>query len=206
MRRFMLPAALAAALFAGPAAHAQSGPALPKAPDRLPAPAAKPDEKTRPNTLESLFERLSAAKDEGEAQGIATLIERRWSRSGSDTADLLMSRAGEAFRDKEYGLAIELLDRVLTLRPAWAEAWHRRATAFYLLDDPVRAMSDLQQAIAREPRHFGALAGLGHILMANDDKKRALEAYRRAFAIHPHMEKLKDLIDRLKPDVDGVDL
>jgi tetratricopeptide (TPR) repeat protein len=208
MRRFFMPAALAAALVAGAAdARAQDRAPpdrAPKANERLPAPAAKPPE--RPNTIESLFERLSGAKDEDEARGIATLIERRWSRSGSDTADLLMSRAGEAFRDKEYGLSIELLDRILALKPDWAEAWHRRATAFYLLDDPVRAMSDLQQAIAREPRHFGAWAGLGHILMASENKKGALEAYKRAFALHPHMEKLKDLIERLKPDVDGIDL
>jgi hypothetical protein len=116
MRRFMLPAAVMAVLIAVPA-HAQSDRA-PKAGDRLPPKAAEPapDATTRPNTIEALFERLGKAKDETEAQGIANLIERRWSRSGSDTADLLMSRAGEAFRDKEYGLAIELLDRVLTLR------------------------------------------------------------------------------------------
>jgi tetratricopeptide (TPR) repeat protein len=208
MRRFFMPAALAAALVAGAAdARAQDRAPpdrAPKANERLPAPAAKPPE--RPNTIESLFERLSGAKDEDEARGIATLIERRWSRSGSDTADLLMSRAGEAFRDKEYGLSIELLDRILALKPDWAEAWHRRATAFYLLDDPVRAMSDLQQAIAREPRHFGAWAGLGHVLMAGENKRGALEAYRRALAIHPHMEKLKEFVERLKPDVDGIDL
>lgn len=178
----------------------------PKANDRPPVPAKPAEDRARANSLEGLLERLAAAKDETEARGIATLIERRWSRSGSDTADLLMSRAGEAFRDKDYGLAIELLDRVLTLRPEWAEAWHRRATAFYLLDDPVRAVSDLQQALAREPRHFSAWAGLGHVLMAGENKKGALEAYRRAQAIHPHMERLKELIDRLKPDVDGTDL
>ncbi len=206
MRRFLLPAALAAALLAGVAdGRAQDRP--PRGNDRPPASAAPPaEDKAKSGTLESLLERLAAAKDETEARGIANLIERRWSRSGSDTADLLMSRAGEAFRDKEYGLAIELLDRVLTLRPGWAEAWHRRATAFYLLDDPVRAVSDLQQALAREPRHFGAWAGLGHILMAAENKRGAMEAYRRAHALHPHMEKLKDLIDRLKPDVDGIDL
>ncbi|HYF56604.1 MAG TPA: hypothetical protein VEA41_20290 [Salinarimonas sp.] len=207
MRSVMPIAALAAALLVGTPILAQSG-RPPKADDRVPPATgpAKPDEKTRPVTVDSLFERLSAAKDESEARGVATLIERRWSRSGSDTADLLMSRAGEAFRDKDYGLAIELLDRVLALRPAWAEAWHRRATAFYLIDDPVRAMSDLQQALAREPRHFGAWAGLGHILMAAENKRGAMEAYRRAYALHPHMEKLKELIDRLKPDVDGTDL
>ncbi len=208
MRRFMPVLAILAALLSGGApALAQQAERVPKAPDRLSPPKAPDAEaKARANTIEGLLERLAAAKDEAEARGIATLIERRWSRSGSDTADLLMSRAGEAFKDKDYGLAVELLDRVLTLRPGWAEAWHRRATAFHLLDDPVRAMSDLQQALAREPRHFGAWAGLGHVLMAGDDKRGALEAYRRAHALHPQMERIKDLIDRLKPDVDGIDL
>src|SRR3712207_7518034 len=53
-----------------------------------------------------------AAKDESEANGVANLIERRWSRSGSDTADLLMSRASEALKAKDQALAVELLDRV----------------------------------------------------------------------------------------------
>src|SRR5918998_5159227 len=70
--------------------------------------------KRPPATLDDLFARLAAAKDPGEANGVANLIERRWARSGSDTADLLMSRAGEALKAKDFPLAIELLDRVLT--------------------------------------------------------------------------------------------
>jgi tetratricopeptide (TPR) repeat protein len=179
--------------------------------DSRPEPKAdsKPTEakiKRPPATLDDLFARLAAAKDAGEANGIANLIERRWSRSGSDTADLLMSRAGEAMKGKDFPLAIELLDRVLTLRPEWAEAWHRRATAFFLLDDPVSAIADIQRVIAKEPRHFGAWAGLGHIYMSGGDKKRALEAYRKALALHPHMAKLRDLIDRLAPELDGRDI
>ncbi|HVL72332.1 MAG TPA: tetratricopeptide repeat protein [Beijerinckiaceae bacterium] len=163
-------------------------------------------EKARPGGLESLFERLAAAKDETEANGVASLIERRWARSGSDTADLLMHRAGEALKAKELPLAIELLDRVIALQPGWAEAWHRRATAFFMLDDPASAMADLRQVLAREPRHFGAWAGLGHILMSGGDKASALEAYRRALALHPHMPRLKQAVDRLAPEVDGRDI
>jgi tetratricopeptide (TPR) repeat protein len=177
--------------------------AQPKA-DSKPAPEAKI--KRPPATLDDLFARLAAAKDAAEANGVANLIERRWARSGSDTADLLMSRAGEALKGKDFPLAVELLDRVLTLRPEWAEAWHRRATAFFLLDDPVSAIADIQRVIAREPRHFGAWAGLGHIYMSGGDKKRALEAYRKALALHPHMAKLRDMIERLTPEIDGRDI
>ncbi len=170
------------------------------------APPSSTRDDGRRATLDDLFARLAAAKDEAEAKGIAQLIERRWLRSGSDTADLLMSRASEAIQAKEHALAVELLDRVITLQPEWAEAWNRRATAFFLLDDTASAMADLRQVLTREPRHFGAWAGLGHIYMAGGDKQRALEAYRKALAINPKMEKLRELVERLAPEIDGRDI
>jgi Tfp pilus assembly protein PilF len=172
-----------------------------------PAPSA-PDERQEParNSIDDLFDRLAKAASEREGKGIASLIERRWSRSGSDTADLLLSRAGEAAEAKDYALAVELLDRVLALEPDWAEAWYRRANVFFLMDDPVSSMADLSQVLRREPRHFGAWTGLGHIFMSSDDKARAIEAYRRALKIHPQLSTVQTLVERLAPAVDGLDL
>jgi tetratricopeptide (TPR) repeat protein len=169
-------------------------------------PTAPAQPAPRPSTLDELFERLAKAQSEQEAQGVATLIERRFSRSGSDTADLLLSRAAEAYGKKDFPLAIELIDRVLTLRPNWAEAWYKRATVFYQLDDPVGAMADLHRALKLEPRHFNAWTGLGHVFMASDDKARALEAYRRVLKINPQMSDVKTIVTRLGPEVDGQDL
>src|SRR5690349_19548799 len=101
--------------------------------DAIRPPAPKPSQSRqapRPVTLDSLFERLAKAGSEREADGIASLIERRLSRSGSDTADLLLTRAAKALDDKDYPLSIELLDRILALEPQWAEAWYRRALVF----------------------------------------------------------------------------
>lgn len=168
--------------------------------------AQPPQAPPRASTLNELFERLGKAQSEREAEGISSLIERRFSRSGSDTADLLLNRAAEAFGKKDFPLAIELIDRVLTLQPNWAEAWYKRATVFYQLDDPVGAMADLHRAIKIEPRHFNAWTGLGHILMASDDKTRALQAYRRVLTINPQMSDVKTIVDRLSPEVDGQDL
>jgi tetratricopeptide (TPR) repeat protein len=170
------------------------------------APALSQREAGRRATLDDLFARLAAAKDETEAKGVANLIERRWSRSGSDTADLLMTRASDAIQAKEHALAVELLDRVIALQPEWAEPWNRRATAFFLLDDTASSMADLRQVLAREPRHFGAWAGLGHIYMAAGDKTRALEAYRKALAINPHLEAVRPLVEQLAPEIDGRDI
>jgi tetratricopeptide (TPR) repeat protein len=168
--------------------------------------AQPPQARPRASTLDELFERLGKAQTEREAEGISSLIERRFARSGSDTADLLLNRAAEAFGKKDFPLAIELIDRVLALQPNWAEAWYKRATVFYQLDDPVGAMADLHRAIKIEPRHFNAWTGLGHILMASDDKARALEAYRRVLTINPQMSDVKTIVNRLGPEVDGQDL
>lgn len=176
---------------AAPQTPAQAGPPAPKL-------TGKPQ-------LDELFGRLAAAKDEEEAKGIAGLIERRFERSGSDTADLLMSRSGQVLRD-DPALAVELLDRVMQLTPDWAEAFSRRALAFYRLDDPGRAMMDLREALAREPRHFQAWTALGHVELASGDKARALYAYRKALKLYPLLSEAKRMADRLAPEIDGRDI
>lgn len=188
---------LTASLILSAPLHAQE-------PPRPQAPAART--LPRPSTLDDLFDRLAKAQSEEEANGVASLIERRWARSGSDTADLLLSRASEAFDGKDYPLSVELLDRVLALRPGWAEAWYRRAIVFYQLDDPVGAMADLHQALKLEPRHFGAWTGLGHIYLASDDKPHALEAYRRALKLNPQSSAVQVIVSHLGHEIDGIDL
>lgn len=197
---FLLIASLSLAAYPSGAQEA----ARPKTPGKEQAPPSPPAPK--PVTLDDLFDRLAKAGSEREAEGISNLIERRFARSGSDTADLLLGRATKAFEDKNYPLAIELLDRVLALQPDWAEAWYRRATVFYQIDDPVGAMADLSRALKIEPRHFNAWTGLGHILMASDDKAHALEAYRRVLKINPKQSSVRTIVNHLIPDVDGQDL
>jgi cytochrome c-type biogenesis protein CcmH/NrfG len=117
-----------------------------------------------------------------------------------------LSRASEAAEKKNLDLAVELLDRVVTLQPGWASAWYTRATVFYQLDDPVGAMADLHRALTIEPRHYAAWAGLGQIFMASDDKGRALEAFRRALKINPQIPNLQPIVEKLGHEIDGQDL
>jgi tetratricopeptide (TPR) repeat protein len=206
MIRTMVKRALMTSLFAGLLACGVASAQGPTAPGASTKPEGEKPSTVKPAQLDELFARLAAAKDETEANGVASLIERRWARSGSDTADLLMSRANEALKDKDAALAIELLDRVIALRPDWAEAWNRRATAFYVLEDTASSMADIRQVLAREPRHFGAWAGLGQIYVVGGDKRRGLEAFRKALAIHPYLSSLRETVDRIAPEVDGRDI
>ena len=204
-----MTAALVLTLAAGAALAQTAEPQRPGAvapSDKMENPSAPSGPQRGPAaTLERLFERLHGAKTEEEAEGIARLIQRRWARSGSDTADLLMSRAQEALKAKQTELAIELLDRIISLQPDWAEAWNQRANALYMAGDSIRSMLDISETLKREPRHYGAMMGLGMILRQQGDDKAAMVAFRKALEIYPQFDAVKKAVDALKTEVDGRD-
>ena len=156
--------------------------------------------------LDRLFEALKVAPDAESAKYVEGRIWALWLASGSDTANLLMGRVKTAMEGKDTHLALTLLDSIIDIKPDYLEAWNRRATLRFLQKDYAAAMADLQQVLAREPRHFGALSGLGIILQEFGDEKHALDAFRRALAIHPHLESIPDLAKRLAEKVDGRDI
>jgi hypothetical protein len=160
----------------------------------------------RANILDELFKRLAATTDADEGKGIAGAIERVWLRSGSETADLLMARAVAAVQAKDLPLALELLDKVVAIEPDWAEGWNKRATARFMAHDTNGAMADIDRVLKLEPRHFGALSGMGFILEREGLDKRALEVFRHVLAIYPGLPDIKKLIDKLVPEVEGRDI
>jgi tetratricopeptide (TPR) repeat protein len=172
------------------------------APSRLPS-AAHGDSTSN---LDTLFDALKIAPDETSAKAIESRIWSLWSASDSDTCNLLMSRVKVAMEAKDYHLAIKLLDAVIELKPDYVEAWNRRATVYYLINDYGHAIADISQVLAREPRHFGALSGLGLILQDIGDDKDALKAYRGALAIDPHLEHIPDVVKMLTEKVEGIDI
>ncbi|TFV71385.1 tetratricopeptide repeat protein [Bradyrhizobium frederickii] len=172
---------------------------LPEAPAKLP----KVD---RTKNLDFLFGALKAAPDEVSAKHVEARIWAIWLQTPSDTAALLMARAKTAVDAKKIEVAIKLLDSVIKLRPDYIEAWNRRATLYYMQNDYGRSLADIQQVLIREPRHFGALAGLGMIMQEVGDEKRALDAYRKALAVNPHLEKIPDQVKALTEKVEGRDI
>lgn len=172
-----------------------------------PAPAGTPTPPERPLTesarLERLFQRLKAAPNAEAARPIAAQIERAFERSGSDTADLLLARARQAITAKNFETALDLIDYVLTLKPDWAEAYNRRALVHFLLRDEDSALRDIRETLAREPRHFQAIAGLGAMLRGNGKKKAALDAFRKVIELHPYYADLKDVVEKLQKELDG---
>jgi tetratricopeptide (TPR) repeat protein len=204
-RRRRLALLLAAIMSAAPAGSFAQDPGskkkLPDAPAKLPK---VPADRTR--GLEFLFGALKAAPDEASAKHVEARIWAIWLQTPSDTVALLMTRAKAAMDAQNSDVALKLLDAVVRLRPDYVEGWNRRATLYYLRNDYTRSLEDIEQVLAREPRHFGALAGLGMIMQDLGDDKRALDAFRRALAVNPHIDKVPELVKTLAEKVEGRDI
>src|SRR5690348_15242612 len=202
---FAFAAMLAAPLFAAVPATAQVKPDAPAAPDWVKprGDAQRPEHGERSYSLDTLFEALKVAPDEASAKAIEDRIWALWMVSGSDTCNVLMSRAKMAADGRDYGLAIKLLNAVIELRPEYTEGWNRRATVYYLQKDYAHSLADIREVLAREPRHFGALSGLGATMQEIGDDKHALAAYRRALAIDPHLEHIGEVVKTLTEKVEG---
>jgi tetratricopeptide (TPR) repeat protein len=204
LRSAVLTAMLAAAL-ASPV-RAESVDPDPVKPIEPPASLPKVQHGDSTQNLDRLFEALKVAPDDDSAKYVENRIWAIWMASSSDTANLLMGRVKTATEAKDYDLAIKLLNAIIDIRPDFIEAWNRRATIFYMQKDFGRSLEDIHEVLAREPRHFGALSGLGIILQELGDDKGALDVFRRALAIHPHLERIPDLVKRLSGKVDGRDI
>lgn len=161
--------------------------------------------KSREERLDDLFARL-ADPEVGDAEIALRGISRLWSMSGSDSMDLLLRRGREAMREEAYAKAVEHFANLTRLDPDFAEGWNALATANFLRDEYWLAVEYIQATLALEPRHFGALSGLGVILERTGDEAGALAAFRAALEINPHLDQAAQAVERLAPKVDGRDI
>jgi tetratricopeptide (TPR) repeat protein len=192
----MAPAAKAQVL---PDPHADPHEGLVKPPDELPnIPKGE-----RNRNADFLFGALRVAPDDASAKAIEDRIWAVWTGAGNETTNLLMSRAKKATDDKDYDLALRMLSAIIEIKPDFTEAWNRRATVYFLKRDYVNSVADIGKVLAREPRHFGALSGLGLIMQDMGDDKHALDAYRKALEVYPRLKGMDEKVKTLKEKVDG---
>lgn len=199
--RFLIPLALVAApAFAQEELEPQEEeqPAIETAPE-LPAPEGPKSE----SRLDTLFSELKKTRNEAAAQRIAGQIWAEWMKSGSATVDLLMQWSNDATKTEKWGVALDFLDQVVTLQPDYAEGWNRRATVHFLMRNYASSMADIERTLRLEPRHFGALSGLGAIMKTTGRKELALDAYERALAVYPMMRSAQKEVGEIADELTG---
>jgi tetratricopeptide (TPR) repeat protein len=155
--------------------------------------------------LDGLFDRLKTAGAE-EAGRIESEIWIEWSKSGSPALDLLLQRGRDAMAIGDTALAIEHFTAIIDQDPSFAEGWNARATAFYQAGEFGPSIADIAQVLQLNPRHFGALSGLGTMLEEAGNPERALEVYKAALDIHPQMQSVIEAVERLETQATGQEL
>ena len=170
-----------------------------RADDAVAAPVAT----TRQARLDQLFTELKRERNEKAAERIAQRIWGEWAESGSASIDLMMQWSQKAMDDQKFDVALDFLDQVVILQPKYAEGWNRRATVHYMMKNFGKSMSDIDQTLQLEPRHFGALSGLAQIMAATGHKQSALEAWQKVLAIYPMMRSAQDQVATLSEELAG---
>lgn len=155
--------------------------------------------------LDGLFARLLTA-DAAASKGIEQEIWIEWSKSGSPAIDLLLERGRAALAAGRPDEAIEHFTAAIDHAPDFAEAWNGRATAYYQAGAFGPSIADVGHVLQLNPRHFGALSGLGAMFEALDRPEKALAVYRAALAIHPHLAGVLEAVARLEKQLAGQDL
>lgn len=153
--------------------------------------------------LDELFGQLQVIETPHEARLIESVIWQVWLESGSPTVDLLMGEAMAAMSEDRPVEALGLLNSIVEQKPDFAEGWNKRATLYYVLGRYEESIADVERTLALEPRHFGALGGLGLIFDQLDDDAGALDAYERALKVNPHLPHARARIDSLRQKVRG---
>ncbi|HHB80475.1 MAG TPA: tetratricopeptide repeat protein [Aliiroseovarius sp.] len=154
--------------------------------------------------LEQLFAALQTA-DADAAAVIESEIRDIWSDSGSPTLNLLLERGNAALQDGDSAAAIEHFTALIDHAPDFAEGWNGRATAYFSAGLYGPAMSGIAHVLALEPRHFGALTGLGVILEEAGKTDMALKAYEDVLAISPHRADVLEAVHELERQRGGFD-
>ena len=155
------------------------------------------------NRLPGLFDALKHAANPSTAQVIENRIWDIWLFNGNARIDSRMREGIVAMSAGDYPTALRAFEYIVREAPEFAEGWNKRATVYYLMNDFKQSIGDIKRTLALEPRHFGAVSGLGLIYLELHDGASALEAFQRGLKIHPFMAGTPAQVEILRHQFGG---
>ena len=153
--------------------------------------------------LDGLFERLQTTSNPAEARALEQRIWRLWLEADDAGLNRLMQQGIVAMSDQRYATALQTFDRMVEQAPEFAEGWNKRATVHFLMGNWQASVRDIQQTLALEPRHYGALFGLGMIYDALEQPEAALRSFEATLALNPHSDSTRERIEQLRQQLRG---
>ncbi|MCH7815441.1 MAG: tetratricopeptide repeat protein [Proteobacteria bacterium] len=155
--------------------------------------------------LESLFTLLRNTGDLGVLRATEAQIWELWLQHPNTDVEQLMQLGTERMNLRRYSESLLIFNRIIENYPDYAEAWNKRATLYYLVGDNDASIADIEKTLALEPRHFGALSGLGLVYIQRNELSKAKQAFENLIEVHPNSpnarQNLRSLIERLKLEI-----
>lgn len=149
-------------------------------------------------SLDGLFQRLKSVEDPVAAAALQDAIWEAWIYTPEPGEMQLMLQGIQAMHERRLRDALSIFDELCRVAPHYAEAWNKRATVNWLLDEPEKSVADIGRTLALEPRHWGALSGLGMIEVGRGNYGAAMRAYERALSVNPHLHDMRGELERLR--------
>lgn len=123
-----------------------------------------------------------------------------WTRSGDASIDKMLNDGKSLLKAEAYEEAVEHFTEVIKAAPVFAEGYNQRAIAYFLMEEWSKSIRDCKRAIALNPNHFGAFAGMGHVYVRLGKIEEAIEAYKKALLINPNLIGIAETVLRLRGD------
>ena len=121
-----------------------------------------------------------------------------WNRSGDPKIDALLQEGIHLIQSNRLDEAIATFNEVVKGAPGFPEGYNRRATAYYLAGQYEKSIADCDEAIRRNPMHFGALSGLGYNYFKLGKPERAIRYFEQALDINPNKPRIRSTLIELE--------
>lgn len=151
--------------------------------------------------LPALFKQLLEASNPSQASELEAQIWQYWLQAPDESSKFLISQVGRALNVGQLELALKLSSQLIDGSPNFAEAWNKRATIYYLMGDNALSVADIRQTLSLEPRHFGAISGLGLIFMREKNMEAAVDAFEQVLAISPASSNARSSAERARNEI-----
>jgi tetratricopeptide (TPR) repeat protein len=121
-------------------------------------------------------------------------IEFTWFSAAGEQAEQRLNDAMKEYHEERYQEALQILDKLTSKHPTFAEAWNQRAAVYWKLGRHEESILDCERALVLKPQHYGAWQGMGICRLHMGEVSEACRCLREALKVLPHDEPTQEAL------------
>ena len=149
---------------------------------------------------QTLLETLAHSANQTKGREAANALWQFWHKAPDEPAQQMLNRGVTAIRYGDYLQAVDVLTRLVSYCPSYSEGYNQLAFVYFLQRQDEQSLALLEQTLALEPAHFGALSGIGLIHIRSGKPALGQIFLRRAVAINPWLNERSLLEQSVQSD------